>query len=142
MAISIMLIILLQVNPIYVHATENTKFSGQGDGTSPNPYVITSVNQLNEIRNDLDASYILDNDLDLSMVEWSPIGTEENPFTGRFNGNGHIISNLNIDMEKDFDNIEDITIYVGMFGYISNAIIEKIGLENINYQISFEDYEG
>lgn len=35
---------------------------------------------------------------DLDMTDWvlPPIGTEDNPFVGNFNGNGHIISNLTV----------------------------------------------
>lgn len=72
---------------------------------------ITSVEQLLQIRNDLSGDYTLEADLDLSGVEdFVPIGDEEEPFTGTFDGNGHVISNLSISREEDVD--------VGLFGCI------------------------
>ena len=47
-------------------------------------------------------------DIDLNGVAWTPIGTEEKPFTGTFDGQGHTISNLKLTGEE----------YVGFFGYV------------------------
>lgn len=40
------------------------------------------------------ASYIQTQDIDLSAHYWSPIGTEEHPFAGNYNGNGFKIKGL------------------------------------------------
>ncbi len=89
-------------------------FSGNGSGTVTDPYVITSASQLDEIRNKLDANYILNNSIDLSGYDnWTPIGTKEVPFTGSLNGNGYKITGLNIDSPEYKDN--------GLFGYTSNS---------------------
>lgn len=56
-----------------------------------------------------DAVVVLDADLDLSGVEWTPIGQAnasgdiEHCFSGKFYGNGHVISNLDFlpVMEKE-----------------------------------------
>ena len=50
-------------------------------------------------------------DIDLEGVELTPIGTEEHPFGGTFNGNLHTISNLKITSEAEG----------GLFGVIANA---------------------
>ena len=47
---------------------------------------------------------------------WEPIGTEELPFSGIFNGNGHTISGIEIDISNS------PTITVGLFAYNSGTI--------------------
>lgn len=61
-------------------------------------------------------NYILQCDIDLKSHAFTPIGTEEHPFTGTFDGNGHIISNLYIDSEND---------NVGLFGYVESRASES-----------------
>ena len=36
----------------------------------------------------LDKNYMQNADITMSKTEWVPIGTESNPFTGQYNGNG------------------------------------------------------
>jgi len=77
-----------------------------GEGTQDEPYLITNIEELNWIRNDLDAYYELQNDIDASETEdwdggngWDPIGEYEPaaPFTGYFDGQGYEIKNLYMD---------------------------------------------
>jgi hypothetical protein len=64
---------------------------------------------------------------------FEPIGTNANPFTGLFDGNGFIINNLHI-QRPDED-------YIGLFGmYNSAGSIKKLGLLNAN--IAGKDYVG
>lgn len=116
-------------------------FSGAGDGTSPNPYQIENCLQLQEIRDNLNAHYILINNIDCSDTpNWNmglgftPIGNLSTPFSGAFNGNGYMISNLFINRAN-----ED---YVGLFGYMSDIIsnVENVTLMNTN--ITGRDYVG
>lgn len=70
------------------------------------PFQIGTATQLadlakkvNEGNEDFDAkSYILANDIDLSAYQrgtgWTPIGNNNNPFNGTFDGNGKIINSL------------------------------------------------
>lgn len=67
-----------------------------GDGTSANPYQIETAAELQSIQNDLSAHYILMNDIDLTGVRWTPIGSISAGFFGELDGNGHTISNLNL----------------------------------------------
>jgi len=69
-----------------------------GSGTKSDPYVITTPQQLNQMRNAPNCHYLLGNDLDMSVYDtiFQPIGTQEDPFSGSFNGGGHTISNLHI----------------------------------------------
>ena len=90
---------------------------------------ITSKEQFLEIFQnggiDLNGNYILGCDIDLSDVEnWDPVGDEDNPFTGVFNGNGYSIDNLTITV--DDANAEN----VGFFGVTENATITNVDFTN------------
>lgn len=63
----------------------------------PEGYVgIYSEADLDLIRENPDGNFILMADIDLSGKEHTPIGDYRNPFDGKFNGNGHVISNFTI----------------------------------------------
>lgn len=47
--------------------------------------------------------------------EWTPIGTEDNPFSGSFDGDGYTISGLSIEVELESDSA---TVYLGLFGSV------------------------
>ncbi len=101
-----------------------------GSGTVGNPYEISNLTELNEIRANLSAHYILTSNIDARETEtwndgdgWIPIGNEEQPFEGSFDGQAYTISNLYINRPE-----ED---HVGLFG-ASRGTIEKVGLEGVN----------
>ncbi len=57
---------------VLIGAGSAIAFSGSGFGTEENPYVITDVYQLQEMQDDLDAYYVLANDIDASgTVSWN-----------------------------------------------------------------------
>ena len=102
---------------------ENIDYERIYDGTEENPYIITTAEQLNNIRNDLSAHYKLGKNIDLSGYEnWEPIGNATKKFTGSLDGANKTISNLKIDANTN---------YVGLFGY-SAGILKNIKLENSN----------
>lgn len=103
------------------------------DSDIPTGYTaIYTADDLNNIRNNLYGKYILMADIDLSSItNWVPIGTSSSSFRGTFDGNGHVIKNLNIDKTSN---------YTGLFGYTSGAKIQNLGLENVNVKGS--DYTG
>ena len=72
--------------------------------TVPEGWVgIYTVEDLDNIRHDLDGQYILMNDLTFAdgAAPFTPIGSRQEPFTGRFDGNGHVIRGLVIDVEQE-----------------------------------------
>ena|GEM_PF-6184547 len=80
-----------------------------------NYVAVYTAEDFNNIRNNLSGEYILMNDIDLSSYKnWEQIGSEKTPFTGKINGNGYKIVNLNAE--------------VGVFGWLSNAVIENFGV--------------
>lgn len=104
------------------------------------PTQITTWTELNAVRDNLLGDYILMNDLDETTegyatyasstanagAGWDPIGTTgaDNRFTGSFDGNNHTISGLYI--------YRPATDIVGLFGYVSDADLNNIILENVN----------
>ena len=83
----------------------NLPFLSEGgrQDTVPEGWVgIYTVEDLDNIRHDLDGQYILMNDLTFAdgAAPFTPIGTRQEPFTGRFDGNGHVIRGLVIDVEQ------------------------------------------
>jgi hypothetical protein len=115
----------------------SAQFSGKGSGTADDPYQITNADELYEVRNKLDASYKLMNDIDLTEwiqennpnQGWSPIGA----FSGTFNGNGMTIKGLFI-KRPSLDN-------VGLFSQLSyTCVVENLCL--YNPVITAKDYVG
>lgn len=72
-----------------------------------------------------DINITLDNDIDLSDIDWTPIGTESRPYTGNFDGGGHTITGLKIDKSG--------TDYVGLIGCLgSGGKVQNVTLTNIS----------
>ena len=74
--------------------------------------------------NDLSINCTLTSNIDLTG-EWTPIGTESQPYTGTFDGNNHTITGLKIDQSG--------TDYVGLIGHLgSGGKVQDVTLTNIN----------
>lgn len=112
--------------------TTFAQFSGSGNGTEDDPYLIFNETQLAQVSNFLNQEGVvfkLMKDLDLTdwIAEnnprqgWLPIGVESMPFMGKFLGNNHKVSGLMINRSS--------TDYVGFFGYISGASIDNLTIE-------------
>lgn len=64
----------------------------------------------------------LDNDIDLSNIDWTPIGIDSTyVFSGVFDGNNHTISGLNY--------VTTSNTYSGLFGYIKTGGIKDLTVE-------------
>ncbi len=78
---------------------------------------------LSEYNNSTDY-YIINLTADIDNVTLQgTLGTSSNPFTGVFNGNGHTISNLTIDLT---DVASDFGGYAGLFGVTDGATIQNL----------------
>ena len=126
----------------------------RGDGSAGSPYLICTYTQLDEIRNDLGAHYELGQDIDANpswsvgadactaydgstvptttpCTGWVPIGNESANFLGYFEGGGHIISNLYINISGSSDS------RAGLFGKIGKGSrISHIGLTDVSINSS------
>lgn len=92
---------------------------------------IYTLEDLGNVRNDLMANYYVMNDIDASetQTDWGaegfpPIGSETEPFTGTFDGQGYTISGLTIKTSNK-DN-------VGLFGFVGRSgVIQDLNLEDV-----------
>ena len=118
----------------------------EGEGTKENPYKIKSgcdlafaAQKVNEsAENYASASYILDNDVDLGYMTWTPIGkTFVAAFKGSFDGNGHKISGMNV---SDKDN--SVYAYYGLFGCLDDATVKNLTVEGEVYCSETSGYAG
>ena len=69
----------------------------------------------------------LDDNIDLSGKEWTPIGTVENPFKGTFEGKNCTIKNLSIQFTDKLEFMSPI--YLGLFSVIQDGCIENLNVE-------------
>ncbi len=102
-----------------------TKPFAGGDGSLENPYLISNVLQLQNMNSELEAHYIIINDIDASATStWNsdgsggyygfePIGDSDNRFTGSLDGQGYSITELFIHRPSEYN--------VGLFGYIDTG---------------------
>lgn len=101
---------------------------GGGSGTQSDPYRIASKTDLMELGatpTDYDKHFIVTSDIDLSGETFTHAviapdtamvsGYDGTPFSGTFDGQGHVISNLTIDVEG-----LPVNDYLGLFGRIED----------------------
>jgi hypothetical protein len=114
---------------------------GGGSGTEDDPYVITSASALTDLCTTSilwGAHFILAADLDMeTQREFSPIGVcKGSSFSGKFDGNGHVIRNLNLDFDEFIPSKpvpgEVAAWNLGVFGYVTGEVC-NLRLENIQY---------
>ena len=99
--------------------------------------VINKLDVLQSVKEGLSGRYALGKDLDASATSgWNsgagflPIGRDGYPFTGNFDGLGHVVSNLYISSNLRM---------VGLFGY-SQGLIKDIGLVGLNVTCTSDSY--
>jgi hypothetical protein len=115
--------------------TANFILFGGGNGTAEDPYEIDGWHHLDNVRNHLDAHFILMNDLDSSTAGyaelasetandgkgWQPIGVNADAFRGSFDGQGYEIGDLFINRPAESG--------VGLFGFAGGtAVVQDVGV--------------
>jgi hypothetical protein len=117
---------------LFFAAVSSFAFNG-GDGTMSDPYQIATREHLETVNNELDACYVLINDIDLAGTTYvsSVISFNTSPgsefagfsFTGGFDGGGFSILNLKIEAPSES--------YVGLFGRLgADAVVENLNIES------------
>lgn len=103
-----------------------------GNGTEEDPYVITNASELQAIEDDLDANYMLGNDVDAAATaEWHngsgfrPIGSipAGQSFDGTLDGAGHAITGLHVARPE--------TDYMGIFKLVGGSV-HDLTLESVS----------
>ena len=87
------------------------------------PVNISNEAELRAIANNLAGEYNLTADITVEG-DWTPLGDDKNPFTGKLNGNGHVIKGIRVQNAGRNEN--------AFIGAIKDATITKLGLENVD----------
>ena len=89
---------------------------------------ITSVNEFIDFSKAVNSgttyegtTVFLDSDIDLTEKTFEPIGNYSNYFLGVFDGQGHLIRNLNMTSSSQ---------YIGLFGYSRGLTIRNVILDS------------
>lgn len=126
--------------PVKVLAySEVTAFSAgwSGSGTESDPYLIQSVSDLQALAEEVNGGttyggkfFRLTSNLDLSGINWTPIGNSSHAFEGTFDGGFHTVYNLTAQTSRR---------YCGLFGKLKNAAVKNLGIENADIQSDSAD---
>ena len=105
---------------------------GQGNYTVTSAEGLKNIAKLVNEEWKLDINITLTDDIDLKGIDWTPIGTSGNSYTGTFDGNGKTITGLKITGSND---------YAGLFGFIgSGGTVKNVVLEDV--QITSDNSSG
>ncbi len=129
------------------------------EGENNTPIEIANAQDLQKIGSDADypmsGDYLLTADIDLSGMGWEPMGgyigvkgtcnpAEANVFSGTFDGQGHVISGLTIDLAGSIAQ-ENKYGQVGLFSVIGSndatdyAEVKNLIFTDVNIRTDFED---
>ena len=116
-------------------AAEDPGYTIEGDGS----YTVTTDDGLRNVAKlvneewKLDINITLTADIDLSGIDWTPIGIDYNhQYTGTFDGGGHTITGLTVTGSNE---------YAGLFGRIgSGGTVKNVVLEGV--QITSDNSSG
>ncbi|MDR0834743.1 MAG: T9SS type A sorting domain-containing protein [Candidatus Symbiothrix sp.] len=121
----------------YVSAANNPVVDGEPpiitqDGTEEHPYLINNRTDLETLRSSyqgdagINKYFLLTADIDLSSSSWTrPSQTTANAFRGKFNGNGHSITGMNVSGSTNSGSSYNF----GFFGVLgAGAVIENLTL--------------
>jgi len=95
-------------------------------------FLVATIADLQKVGTGVDgwtlaADYKQTANIDISSIpNWTPIGDNNNRFTGSYDGDGHIITGLRINTNGS---------YQGLFGYISGKV-ENLGLIDVTITVS------
>ena len=100
---------------------------GQGNYTVTSAEGLKNIAELVNEEWKLDINIILTNNIDLTGIDWTPIGTSfSNSYTGTFNGGGHTITGLTVTGSNE---------YAGLFGRIgSGGKVMNVKLEGVQIE--------
>ena len=103
------------------------------DGSAANPFCIYDAEsfaafaqEVNNGKTFAGKKILLCTDIDLANKPWTPIGTLAKPFSGYFEGNGHMITNLFVSEKNTNGNL-----HVGLFGCTQGASIRNTHLRDV-----------
>ena len=108
---------------------EGEEVFGGGSGTETNPYIIATTDDMDALASQVNGGnnysgiyFLMTDDLDYSEKDYTPIGGDNKPFCGTFDGNGHTISNINIDAGYG-------GMFQGVFGSVYGGTVKSLTLD-------------
>ncbi|MES2994736.1 MAG: carboxypeptidase-like regulatory domain-containing protein [Patescibacteria group bacterium] len=129
-------LVLMTLVVIVLYQALTARAFSSGAGTWDDPYVVTTCAELESIGStaaNRHANYVLGNDIDCSSIpSYTPIGTANSPFTGRFDGAGYTISHLTAGSA--------FASYVGVFGHVYGGVVRNVHVDDAD--ILGEDHLG
>ena len=106
-------------------AAKDPGYTIEGDGS----YTVTTADGLKNVAKlvneewKLDINITLTNNIDLTGIDWTPIGKDDNKaYTGTFDGNGKTITGLTVTRSNR---------YTGLFGFIKGTV-KNVVLTEVN----------
>ena len=78
---------------------------------------------------DTDINIILDNDIDLSDIDWTPIGDYYNRYTGTFDGGNYTITGLTVTGSNEYAGLFG---RIGSGGTVKNVVLKDVQIESDN----------
>ena len=114
--------------------------SGTGSGTQADPYRISTFAQLKKIPEHNGCYFIQVADINCGGAEHESLFYTDNPFTGKYNGNGKSISNLKLTTRYQANKSYDVT---GIWGEIgSTGSITNLTVKNITMVSTYKKAAG
>ena len=117
----------MPAHDVVVKGTFERNFNGEG--TEGYPYLIRKDTDLTRLSSLVNAGesfagkYLkVSDNIDMTGISFAPIGNQEHPFSGNFDGGGYVIKGISI----------DATSYIGLFGNIESAFITDVGVEDLH----------
>jgi hypothetical protein len=118
---------------LIVSVYTQTATEPNGDGTSNDPFIISNINELYWVSQNSDSwnkDFKQTANINASETKiwndgqgFTPIGNNNNYFSGKYDGGGFKIDSLHINATDS---------YKGLFGYLYQADLDSIGLTNVN----------
>lgn len=130
--ICVLIIVIAGIVLLTIYLTD--RFYKEPSSNAERTYEINTITDFRNFLSDedlLSATIVLNTNIDFSGITLSPIGTKDKPFTGKFYGNGKILKNFEIT-----NPVALTETYSGLFGYINNAEISGIILEDVTFSLN------
>ena len=118
---------------VYINGIPSSEYGSDisegfdGEGTENAPYLIKNASNLKQLAdlvnsgNSYSGTYFnLSDNIDMTGTTFEPIGNQEHPFSGNFDGMGYVIKGISV----------DATTNIGLFGYTDGAFINNVGIED------------
>ena len=103
---------------------------GQGNYTVTSAEGLKNIAELVNEEWKLDINITLDNDIDLTGIDWTPIGKDDNKaYTGTFDGGDHTITGLTVTTSDQYAGLFG---YIGSGGTVKNVVLEGVQIESDN----------